>query len=410
MHVPGLGKYGAISLGVALALLGWLTPQAGAQVSNADVTVTVVEGFQRFARNVTASATPTIWNLRGTIPNGSISIMLLPLTVAPGVATMTIFQDFTGQASAPAGLLNSGSVACYNFQNAGGLNDFSPFVSGVLGGITISSAPEFVVCPVVSGSNVRFSLAVAGGTQRYDLFIGVSRFPQAMPYTVGPGPSNVSGSTPAPVVVTNFAGSATAPVDVNGIGLSNSSTNAAIDDDPSSSAGSLLINGGGTRIQEVFLKSFDGSTFDKNRSASLTNFPTSVTLTARNSIGAVLAEKGSRWSVTATAATGSQSSASIASEASVRHVVDCITFSAASTTAPALTLLGVSLRDGASGAGTVIWSHIVAIPAATGQNVVPHSVCGLNLVGTTATAMTFEFQAGLANLQESVSISGYNIN
>jgi hypothetical protein len=34
----------------------------------------------------------------------------------------------------------------------------------------------------------------------------------------------------------------------------------------------------------------------------------------------------------------------------------------------------------------------------------------LNLVGTTNTAMTLEFQALLTNLIESVSISGYNVN
>jgi hypothetical protein len=68
------------------------------------------------------------------------------------------------------------------------------------------------------------------------------------------------------------------------------------------------------------------------------------------------------------------------------------------------------VRDGATGAGTVIWTYQTAISAVTGQNVAPFSVCGLNLVGTTNTAMTLEFQALLTNLIESVSISGYNVN
>lgn len=155
---------------------------------------------------------------------------------------------------------------------------------------------------------------------------------------------------------------------------------------------------------------YNGASWDHSRSADLTNYNTAVTTTAANSIGANLVEKGSRWMVISNPAAGSQATASIASEASVRHVVDCIAFSAASTTAPVLTALTVNVRDGATGAGTIIWTNQVVIPAATGQNVAPFNFCGLNLVGTTATAMTLEFSASLANLIESVSISGFNVN
>jgi len=155
---------------------------------------------------------------------------------------------------------------------------------------------------------------------------------------------------------------------------------------------------------------FNNTTWDRFRSASLSNFPLATTLTARNSIGAATTEKGSRWMVISNPAAGSQATASIAAEASVRHVVDCIAFSAAATTAPALTALTVNVRDGATGAGTIIWTYQVAIAAATGQSVAPHSICGLNLTGTTNTAMTLEFSAALANLIESVSISGFNVN
>jgi hypothetical protein len=164
---------------------------------------------------------------------------------------------------------------------------------------------------------------------------------------------------------------------------------------------------GGLRVNVV---GYNGSTLDTQRNASLANDTVSTTLTARNSIGAQLTEKGSRWTVIHNPAANSQATASIASEASVRHVVDCVSFSAGATTAPALTALTVNIRDGASGAGTIIWTYQVIIPAATGQSVAPHSICGLNLVGTTATAMTAEFSAGLTSLIESVSISGYNVN
>jgi hypothetical protein len=77
---------------------------------------------------------------------------------------------------------------------------------------------------------------------------------------------------------------------------------------------------------------FNGTSWDHQRSAALANFTAATTLTGRNSIGAALAEKGSRWTVISNPAAGSQATASIAAEASVRHVVDCIAFSAASTT------------------------------------------------------------------------------
>ena len=107
--------------------------------------------------------------------------------------------------------------------------------------------------------------------------------------------------------------------------------------------------------------------------------------------------------------TARNASASIAAEAAVRHVADSICFSAGSTTAPALTNLTVNLRDGGTGAGTVIGSWDVVISAATGQNVAPYCVTGLNLVGTTNTAMTLEFSALLTSLFEDVTLTGFNI-
>jgi hypothetical protein len=154
---------------------------------------------------------------------------------------------------------------------------------------------------------------------------------------------------------------------------------------------------------------WDTSQWVRHKSAALTTFPASTTTTARNIVGAAIAEKSSRWSVISNPAASSQATASIAAEASVRHVVDCVSFSAGATTNPAATALTINVRDGATGAGTVIWTYQVVITAATGNLVPAHSICGLNLVGTTNTAMTLEFSALLTNLIESVSISGYNV-
>jgi hypothetical protein len=154
---------------------------------------------------------------------------------------------------------------------------------------------------------------------------------------------------------------------------------------------------------------WDTTQWNRHKGTALATFPTAVTLTSRNIVGAGLVEKSSRWSVVSNPAVSNQATASIAAEGGVRHVADCVAFSAASTTAPSLTALTVNLRDGATGAGTVIWSYQLAAANATGQNVTPFSTCGLNLVGTTNTALTLEFSALLTNLVESVSLSGYNV-
>lgn len=156
----------------------------------------------------------------------------------------------------------------------------------------------------------------------------------------------------------------------------------------------------------------DGVNARYARSASLANMATAETLTGVNSIGSQFTEKGQRWSVISNPATSSKATASIAAEANVRHVVDCISFSASGAGAVAAGQFTISVRDGATGAGTVIWTFEAGQPGlTTGQETFnPFGLCGLSLVGTTNTAMTLEFNTGLTNLTEAVSMSGYNIN
>lgn len=118
-----------------------------------------------------------------------------------------------------------------------------------------------------------------------------------------------------------------------------------------------------------------------------------------------------RWTVVSTPAAGTQASAVKASGGgTVRHVADCVAFSAGSTTLPpALTKFNVDLRDGASGAGTIKKSWTIVVPAETGQNVAPFGLCDLGIVGSQNTAMTLEFSAGLANLFQDVTITGHSL-
>lgn len=149
------------------------------------------------------------------------------------------------------------------------------------------------------------------------------------------------------------------------------------------------------------------------KGTALLTMPASSTTTGRNISGAALVEKSSRWTVVSYPAANSQGSASLAAEAAVRHVVDCVTWSAAAAAAVTAADGNVAIRDGATGAGTIIWqvgvAHLVAAAAGI-QTIAPHTVCGLNLVGTTNTAMTAELNAGVTGEHQSVSMSGYNVN
>jgi hypothetical protein len=117
--------------------------------------------------------------------------------------------------------------------------------------------------------------------------------------------------------------------------------------------------------------------------------------------------QGMNWSQIHAPAANSQATTSRAAATGVRHVAYCVGYTLTATTAPAATSLNVVLRDGATGAGTIIWQHTVVATAGTGNLVTPHTVCGLNIAGTAGTAMTLEFSAGLTNAVQVVSLTGY---
>lgn len=93
-----------------------------------------------------------------------------------------------------------------------------------------------------------------------------------------------------------------------------------------------------------------------------------------------------------------------AGAAGVSNVATGIGFSI-TTVGTAQTVISVALRDGATGAGTVLWSKqfILPVNATISENVLlPH------IVGTAATAMTLEFSgAGVAASLQSVNLQGY---
>jgi len=114
------------------------------------------------------------------------------------------------------------------------------------------------------------------------------------------------------------------------------------------------------------------------------------------------------FAIQSTPAAGSQATISQASGgAGVKNVAESACFAFSATTAlGGITTVTVNLRDGATGAGTVLQAWQFTLPAAT---ITPFSQCvsGLHISGTAATAMTLEFSAAVGNLMESVALTGY---
>jgi hypothetical protein len=150
-----------------------------------------------------------------------------------------------------------------------------------------------------------------------------------------------------------------------------------------------------------FLGLFNATTTDRWRSASATNN------TATTSLGGAHVTTLSTWSVTSTPAVATQATASKgAGGGTVRHVAQSITVCvAAGATAQAPVL--VHLRDGATGAGTIIRSWAFAQPINTGSCSTQE---GLNQTGSANTAMTLEtVAAGItATVQATVTLGGYS--
>lgn len=138
---------------------------------------------------------------------------------------------------------------------------------------------------------------------------------------------------------------------------------------------------------------------------------TAATLSGTTQSGSALVNQPGQWTVTSSPAVNTVASASkAAGAAGVRHV--CTGVSArliGGTTAPATVTVTLNLRDGATGAGTILQSWTFVIAAAIGAKD-EINLTGLNIPGTAATAMTLEFSAaGGANTFESANLTGYSV-
>lgn len=123
--------------------------------------------------------------------------------------------------------------------------------------------------------------------------------------------------------------------------------------------------------------------------------PMSATaLSLTNASSGPFAVPPGQWAVTSNPAAATQATATrAAGAATVRHVANCVTVGLVAVAAQAAPVV-YNLRDGATGVGTVLWS--VALIGQAGVAQPPVTLCGLNIPGTAATAMTLESAAAPA--------------
>lgn len=115
------------------------------------------------------------------------------------------------------------------------------------------------------------------------------------------------------------------------------------------------------------------------------------------------------WSVTSAPTTATQATATkAAGGGTVKHVATSLAFSAAVDGSNAQTRIQVNLRDGATGAGTILWQvQVLMVATAASQY---FGISGLKLIGTANTAMTLEFSAaGVTGSLQAVSLTGYDL-
>ena len=145
------------------------------------------------------------------------------------------------------------------------------------------------------------------------------------------------------------------------------------------------------------------SSIDRARSGSAAN------LSGKSSAGSELCASPGEWSAGGTPTPAAATQATVTQAAGgvgVRHVCRSISATLATAGTAQSAAVQLNLRDGATGAGTVLWSKQVVLPS---NSVWEVNLTGLNVVGSANTAMTLEFgAAGAAGSYQSVGLTGYD--
>lgn len=162
----------------------------------------------------------------------------------------------------------------------------------------------------------------------------------------------------------------------------------------------------GSGTMDVFIDLTEAALNDALASSVASASQQSLAITGN---AAILVTDPGTWTIIHEPAVATQATiAKGAGAAGVRHVLK--SYAATLTcNGTAGTPLFFRIRDGACGAGTIVWTASVGCPVNGAALLV--SPPGLTIVGTAATAMCAEFSgAGAAATQETVSAAGYDSN
>lgn len=118
---------------------------------------------------------------------------------------------------------------------------------------------------------------------------------------------------------------------------------------------------------------------------------------------------GSEFSLFSTPAAATQATASkVAGSNGTRHVLDSLSATLATGATAQATAVRIVVRDGLTGAGTILYAKQVILPANAVWEV---SIDALRILGSPNTAMTVEFDvAGAAGTFESFGAIGHEEN
>jgi hypothetical protein len=115
------------------------------------------------------------------------------------------------------------------------------------------------------------------------------------------------------------------------------------------------------------------------------------------------------WAIENAPAANAQATISRASVAGQRHVCQGFLASITNGGSASADVGTLNLRDGATGAGAILWTMDFAIPGVS-FSVMQIEITGLNIVGSVATAMTLEFAAASAvNVTQKVNLCGFDL-
>lgn len=147
------------------------------------------------------------------------------------------------------------------------------------------------------------------------------------------------------------------------------------------------------------MQGWNGATWDRIKTLSAAN------LAAFLGVGGLVTAGPGEWAIQHTPAAATQATITrAAGGAGVRHVCRSVTCSILATAAQGQIIL--NLRDGATGAGTILWSSQFSLGAASSDRI---TLSGLNIVGSGNTAMTLEVAAAPAATNfASVALTGYD--